>query len=153
MKNRGFNNQSIKEDEYNNFDEIDVNKTAEKLLKCANDRMQFESYIKKINNLVLGEETNKSLFKKSEEIEQISNMNKSFKAIKLGVNLNGSQINSRTSPIKLKNEKSFQQKSPKKFLMEENNINDNSSFNKETNSMKFPNRTSYKNNPISNYLN
>ena len=60
MKNRSFyqqnQNQSANESFMNEFEEIDVEKTAETLVKFGNNKQQFQSYIQKINSIILGEE-------------------------------------------------------------------------------------------------
>jgi hypothetical protein len=65
MKSRTLIQQNISHNDSinNDCEEIDIEKTAEKLVKCGNNRTEFQSYINRINNIVLGEDNNEALNK------------------------------------------------------------------------------------------
>ena len=72
MKNKlaYFQNQSFSENAPSNeIEEIDLEKTAEMLVKCGNNRPQFQSYINRINSLILGDENLDSIGKQK-KVEQ-----------------------------------------------------------------------------------
>jgi|LauGreDrversion4_2_1035121.scaffolds.fasta_scaffold924685_1 hypothetical protein len=82
MKSRTLIQQNISHNDSlnNDFDEIDIEKTAEKLVRCANSRTEFQSYINRINNIVLGDENNEVLNKVTSK-EPIEPKNSFYKSI------------------------------------------------------------------------
>jgi hypothetical protein len=82
MKSRTLIQQNISHNDSlnNDFDEIDIEKTAEKLVRCSNNRTEFQSYINRINNIVLGDENNEVLNKVTNK-EPIESKNSFYKSI------------------------------------------------------------------------
>ena len=164
MKSRTLIHQNIiNNDSLNNeFLEIDIEKTAEKLVKCGNNRTEFQTYINRINNIVLGDE-NVDVINKDSSKQPIESKNSFYKSIylnKLGDRSNSKQfmskgsINQSIHNFSNNNQridntshlKSYE-KSPnsKMYVMEDNSEKEDQ---KSVGSFKLANRSSLKNSKV-----